>query len=110
MPSFLVGAQSGGVQVMSGNPWSGSPTQPTGCWFRVSQAVSGLVYQGYSGGLTINSGVALATGGFLDGIERGPGEEWNVALGPAGIPGIHFTCVAGVSGTLRVYFDPYRKA
>lgn len=109
MPSLLVGAQSGGVPMVSGNPFSGRITQPGGALLRVAKSVSGLVYVGYSGGVTITSGGALSSGGLLDGIELANGEERNIYSPPGGLANIFLTTPAATSGTLRVFWDPYRK-
>ncbi len=109
MPSFLVGAQSGGVQIVSGNPFSGRPLQPGGAFFRVAKSVSGLVYAGYSGGLTITSGGALSSGGLLDGIEMANGDERYLYTPTGGLQNIYFTTAAAISGTIRVFWDPYQK-
>lgn len=109
MPSFLVGAQSGGVQLTSGNPFSGAIPQPSSVFLRVSKVVSGLVYLGYSGGLTITSGTVFSSGGLLDGIEMANGDERSVALPPGGLECLYFTTVAGISGTVRIFWDRYPK-
>ncbi len=106
MPSMLVGAQSGGVPLTSGNPYSGNFNYPSPLRVKLSNAVSGLVFVGYSGNLTASSGVGLSTGGSLDGVELKAGDAYSLMMNPAfGPSSIFVTCAATVSGTLRLFYD-----
>lgn len=106
MPSTIVGAQSGGVVLVSGNPYSGIYPQPGGLLLRLAGESSGNAYIAYSGGVTINSGGALASGGLRDGMEIRPGDAWlGVKIPPNGIAGIYATVAAAVSGQVRINWN-----
>lgn len=109
MPSTLVGAQSGGVFLVSGNPYSGRPGFLRGIVLKSSIASSGNVYVSCSGGVTITSGGALASGGMMDGMELVPGQFYPGGFylpGTEGPAGIALTCAATVSGFVRVFWTP----
>jgi len=107
MPSAVIGFISGGVQLVSGNPYSGLPYQPRGITLKPSQTsgpqFSGAIYVGFSGGLTITSGGSLSSGGQLDGFELVPGNQidWPVMGGPVNIWAI--TPAASSGGRLFWY-------
>lgn len=107
MPSTLIGAQSGGVYLVSGKFFSGT-IWPIGFWtLKAARANSGMVYVGLSGGVTITSGGALASGGMLDGMEMAPGDTYPVPkfAVSGNASGVMVTCAAGVSGFCRVFWE-----
>lgn len=107
MPSLQVGAFSGGVQLVSGNPFSGNKIVPyAGIQVKVDpDTLSGLVWLGYSGGLTIKSGGALSSGGMLDGFPLKTGEQFFIPklLAPT-VDRVWLTTVAANSG-IRVSWE-----
>jgi hypothetical protein len=139
MPSFVVGGISGGQPLFSSglqNPWSGagggSQWPVGGILLRYGAAgmsgnLSGLVYVGFSGGITINSGgLPPASGavlaGLRDGMPMAAGDTYFVPRlacgGFSGIavgsglfsgstppPNVWFTCDAGASGQARMYYE-----
>lgn len=103
MPSTLIGGQSGGVQLVSGNPWSGQMTAPTGLRLRVTSNSSGSAFIAYSGGITIFSGGALASGGMSDGLEMRVTDPWyTMQLPVGGAQNIYATATAANSGQVRI--------
>lgn len=107
MPSLLIGAQSGGVPLVSGNPYpfeSGYKVPFTSVFMRLATGVSGLAYVGYSGAITITSGGGLSSGGMNDAMEIAPGNERSLAL-KGGFSNVYATCVSTISGTLRLYWE-----
>ncbi len=81
MPSVLIANHvSGGMPLISGNPWSGKLPMPQSVLnLRAAQSNSGMVYVGFSGGVTVNSGgFPLSGGGMLDGVEVGPGQSYAI--------------------------------
>jgi hypothetical protein len=117
MPSCLPGFVSGGAPIVSGNPFSGYfDRPPTGIRFKLSRAVSGLVYLGVnrlmaSGGITSTSGGALSSGGINDGWELGPGDETflpaGLLQGSGGLVNrVYVHVPAAISGTMRVFWRP----
>lgn len=112
MPSTIVGALSGGVPLVSGNPYSGDMTPYGGVQLRVSSDASGSVYVGValglrSGGITITSGGALASGGLSDAMELRPNDAYFVPrLQCSGqLDKIYATVVAGISGRVRLFWE-----
>lgn len=107
MPSTLIGAQSGGVQLVSGNFFSGTSWPHGGIQLKASRSNSGHVYVGLSGGVTQTSGGALASGGMLDGMEVAPGDAYFipklVCSGRA--TAVFITCDPTVSGRCRVFWE-----
>ena len=107
MPSLLIGAQSGGVRLVSGNPYSGASIPFHGVFLRLAAAISGYAYVGFSGGITIGSGGGLSSGGLADGIEIGAGGERYVGTPGGGLEDVYLTCLTTLSGTLRMFWQPY---
>lgn len=108
MPSTIVGDISGGVPLISGNPWSGQKTSPTGIYMKVGATLTSGVfaYVAYSGGITVLSGGALASGGIRDGFQIAPGETIARRLPPGGPANIFANTPAATSG-LRLFWDLY---
>lgn len=107
MPSTVVGGQSGGVSLWtSGALWSGPGLGVVGGV--MIKVASGPVYVGFSGGLTINSGIVNGLSGPMDGFEV------TAADGPVVIPKLLIqsgnrlwaTCPTAASGVPRVYWHP----
>jgi len=107
VPSTQLISQSGGVQLASGNVYSGRAV--TGVFLRLAASGASPIYLGYSGGLTITSGGALASGGLMDGIELYQGQERYMRCGPGGIASI-FAAVPVASSGVRLFFDPQPPA
>ncbi len=102
---------SGGASLISGNPWSGNIFPWSEVFVKVGIAVSGLVYVGValdraSGGLTMNSGGALTSGGIADGVELRPGDSFTIPrLLCSGNPDkIMVGVPTAISGTMRIYW------
>lgn len=108
MPSLIVGAQSGGVPIVSGNPYSGKFPQFGGVSLRVTTNSSGSAFVAYSGNITMFSGGALTSGGLRDGLELRVGDPAvGIAIPPNGLEGIYATVAATVSGQVRLAWNPY---
>lgn len=75
MPSTQFFVQSGGIPLVSGNPYSGTPWPVGGVQVKVSKEVSGLLYVGWSGTPTFTSGGSLSSGGMADAWPLANGEE-----------------------------------
>lgn len=113
MPSTLIGAQSGGVQLVSGRFFSGTIWPIGGVQLKAGISNSGPVYVALSGGVTIISGGALASGGMLDGYELSPGNTYFVPkfavsgllAASSGGGTVMVTCAAAVSGFCRVFWE-----
>lgn len=103
MPSTVVGALSGGVALLSGNPFSGSIEPYGGIQLYLAKTAPGPVYIGIvrvnmptsgggmwsgsvqylSGAVTITSGGALSSGGgYSDGMELNPDAAYFIPRGP----------------------------
>ena len=78
MPSCQLFSQSGGIQLVSGNIWSGSRLQPIGgIQLKLAKAAPGNIYVGITSGgeaVTITSGGVFSSGGLQDGFEVVPGD------------------------------------
>lgn len=112
MPSVLIGNQSGGQPLVSGNVWSGYAPKPQGgVQLRLDRNASGNVYYGLSGGITIGSGgFFLSGGGNMDGTQLGPGDSaWipRIGTGMSGGMSIYVAGEATVSGQGRLYYEVY---
>lgn len=109
MPSILLGNQSGGQILVSGNPWSGSIRPQGGVQLRLARNASGNAYIGLSGGVTISSGGFLQSGGgLLDGMIMGPGDSYfipRIGTGVSGAFSIYAAGDAAVSGQGRLYWE-----
>lgn len=83
MPSTIVFPQSGGIPLMSGSPYSGSPQLVGGLQLKLAQGAPGAVYVGLpnlSGTTTtMLSGGSLSSGGLADGMELSPGDAYFIA-------------------------------
>ena len=115
MPSVLVGNQSGGQPIVSGNPWSGqNPVPQGGIQLRWDGTASGYLYVGLSGNLTVASGGLYQSGsawsGMLDGMQLSPGDTYwipRIATGISGNINIFVTADAAASGQGRLYWEAY---
>lgn len=122
MPSTIVGGQSGGVLLVSGNIFSGSildvgndyPTgggRVGGIQLKLAASASGIVYVGLpnlSGTVTtINSGGFLSSGGLADGMPLSPGQDYFVPRSrlTSGIQSVRMLPEAAASGQARMYFE-----
>jgi hypothetical protein len=120
MPSVLIdNNQSGGMPLISGNPWSGRAPQPQSALvIKAARSNSGNVYVGFSGGVTVLSGgYPLSGGGMRDGMPIGPGGVYQIprsvftAGGTSGVYansggfGIYVAEDAQCSGQGRVYWE-----
>ena len=123
MPSTLVFPQSGGINLVSGDIFSGNSLPVGGFQLKLARAAPGPIYVGirrnnqlpdygqFSGGLsgsypTITSGGTLSSGGMLDGMELSPGDAQfipRIAL-PSGIQDIKIAVPAASSGG-RLFYD-----
>lgn len=111
MPSTLLGAQSGGVVLVSGNPYGANRNLGTpvvrGIYLRLASTSSGNAYWGYSGDITVTSGGALASGGMRDGFEIRPGDApITIKLPPDGPDSVVMTVASTVSGFVRAFWTP----
>lgn len=114
MPSMLVGNQSGGDLVISGNPWSGFYAPLGYVRLRWDFLASGACYIGFSGGLTANSGQVLGSGGIssgmLDGMQLPPGQYYDVPksvfANHSGSFQLFATCDSACSGK-RLYIEVF---
>lgn len=115
MPSLqLLGAQSGGTPLVSGDVFSGMPLPVGGVQLLLDSSGAGPVYVGlpvpswFSGqvsGLyvpTINSGGSLSSGGLTDGVKLGQGNGYFVPKlrMTSGIQSIRIAVPAGSSGAI----------
>lgn len=114
MPSVLVGTQSGGQLIISGNVFSGQgPARPQGgIQFRTDKLASGAIYVALSGNMTINSGTISAggvtSGGGMDGMPVYAGDGYwlpRLACGmTSGSINVYAQAEAASSGN-RLYFE-----
>lgn len=116
MPSLQVFPQSGGIGIVSGNPYSGTLFPVGGVQLKVDTS-GGPIYVGLaiplgvtppvSGGpMTFTSGGSLTSGGLLDGVQLAPGDPYfipKVRLS-SGLQTIRLNCAAASSGT-RLYWE-----
>lgn len=113
MPSVLLGFLSGGVDLLSGNYWSGRGLVPwAGVQLRAGSLNSGYVYVALSGGMTVTSGGlgsgAFNSGGLMDGMQLAPGDAYFVprlAVGPSGNPNLYALPDAACSGQARLFYE-----
>jgi hypothetical protein len=111
MPSVVIGGQSGGVPLWSGCLFSGIlPRNPTGgILIRSDRASSGSCYLGFSGGVTLNSGGGMFSGGFRDGLDIGPREACflpNTLLANQFMSGATLWATTALSGWVRLHIVP----
>lgn len=106
MPSVIVGAQSGGVVLISGNPFSGRLWPIAGVLLKPSRDNTAAVYATFSGVATITSGGGLSSGGGADGMELSPGDAYMVpkAFCSGDVQKIRLTVAAASSGQ-RVFWE-----
>ena len=122
MPSTLVGGQSGGVLLVSGNVYSGSildigtgypggQGRVGGCQLKLASSASGSVYVGLPGlsgaAVTIGSGGFLSSGGLADGIPLSPGQDYFVPRSRlvSGVETIQLIPEAAASGQARLFWE-----
>lgn len=74
MPSCQFFVQSGGVPLVSGDIFSGTPFPIGGVQLVLDKAAPGPVYVGTSGTPTFLSGGSLSSGGLADGMKLNPGD------------------------------------
>lgn len=106
MPSLIVGAQSGGVPLVSGMVYSGYGLPKQGVRLYNDVVSSGPVYAAWSGGVTIGSGGALTSGGMNDGIPIPPNVTYHMPMPPGGPASVYLTITAANSGLCRVWWNP----
>lgn len=111
MPSIILGnpLASGPVQIVSGNPWSGSFRPVTGIQLVLDRSASGSIYVGLSGNVTMTSGGFYLSGtlGLNDGLQIQPGGAYFIPKG-ALISGQYNVFVwhdAACSGQARLYYE-----
>lgn len=121
MPSAIIDATSGGVNIVSGNYFSGQGSfKPVGgVKLKAWDSNSGTIYIALSGGVTVLSGMfqasgGLASGGKMDGYPLGRGDTYEVPrLGYSssgtfsGTCGLFVTPDAACSGQARVFWEAY---
>ena len=82
MPSTLVMVRSGGIQLVSGDIYSGGPQLVGTLALKLAAAAPGIIYVGLpnlSGTVpTFNSGGSLTSGGLTDGMEVSPGGTYEI--------------------------------
>lgn len=120
MPSCQLFTQSGGISLISGNPFSGlanlagqSPYPAAGMGLKLSKSGAGPVYigltpfdqlSGFTSGtnVTQTSGGSLSSGGIMDGVELVPGECMFVPKSrlPSGLQSIRIAVPAASSGSV----------
>jgi len=113
MPSVLVGNQSGGQPIVSGNYFSGRAGPIGGIQLRWSPSASGNAYVGYSGGITVASGGLFQSGtdwiGQLDAMPLKPGDALFVPKlmlnSGQGFTNVYVLCDAAASGQGRLYWE-----
>jgi hypothetical protein len=112
MPSTIIGAQSGGVSLVSGRFFSGAIWPIGGLQLIADRNNSGAVFVALSGNVTISSGGGLGSGGMLDGLPLYPGDSYFVPkfaisgnLATSGTAIVTVTVAAGVSGFCRLYWE-----
>ena len=122
MPSTLVGGQSGGVLLVSGNIYSGSfldvgtgypgaQGRVGGIQLKLGGDASGFVYVGLPGlsgtVMTTTSGGFLSSGGLADGIPLSPGQDYFVPRSrmTSGIQTVRLIPVAAASGQARMFWE-----
>ena len=74
MPSTQFFFQSGGIPLVSGDPYSGTPFPIGGVQVRLQKAASAPIYVGWSGTPTVGSGGVFSSGGMADGQQLTPGD------------------------------------
>ncbi|RJQ26423.1 hypothetical protein C4577_03665 [Candidatus Parcubacteria bacterium] len=85
MPSAILISQSGGVGLISGNIFSGTPWPLGGVQLQYNASGPGPIYVGLpspisaTGAVTIKSGGGLSSGGLADGVEIYPGQPYFVS-------------------------------
>lgn len=122
MPSVLIdNSQSGGMPLISGNPFSGRQYAPQSeLIIKASRTNSGSIYVALSGGVTVLSGgFALSGGGQRDGMEIGPGGSYSIprlafdkgsasgSFAVSGGFGIYVACDPAASGQARVFWEAF---
>ena len=121
MPSCIIdNSASGGQLIISGNFWSGKLLPVGGVNFVADPNNSGLIYIGFSGGLTVRSGNYPLSGGIYSGANDGcPVKPGNTYFVPAiafgnrggfnsGQPNMYAACDAAASGGFaRLFFDTF---
>lgn len=111
MPSSIIGAISGGVQLVSGNIFSGAGLAfvPNGIRLmpdpNSGPALSGQIFISFSGGVTTRSGGALASGGLRDGMPLQNGVHTLLRL-QGKITDLFCTVDAATSGA-RLFWSVY---
>lgn len=81
MPSCQLLSASGGIRLVSGDLYSGSPQLIGGVQLKLAKGAPGAVYVGLpalsgSAAVTATSGGSLSSGGLLDGMELNPAEAY----------------------------------
>ncbi len=113
MPSIIVGNHpaSGAMILVSGNPWSGQNVPVGGVQLYLDPNASGRIYVGLSGGMTLNSGGQVLSGGGLnDGMAIAPGGAYfipRIAFRSSGTINIYVHNDAAASGQARLYYEIY---
>jgi len=116
MPSLIVGFLSGGINLLSGNYYSGTKSQiPTGgLQLRADKNNPGVIYFALSGGITIQSGAIQQSGGALSGLTDGlpiyAGDACfvpRIGLGLSGQMQLFVASDLNGSGTNRLYYDSF---
>lgn len=74
MPSTQFFVQSGGIPLVSGDPYSGQPWPIGGVQVKLQNAAPASLYVGWSGTPTFASGGSLSSGGMGDGYQLRPGD------------------------------------
>ena len=111
MPSALLFSQSGGIGLVSGAIFSGTPLPIGGIQFKLAKAAPSLIYvclPNLSGSVaTGTSGGSLTSGGLSDGMEVSPGDAYFVPRSRlvSGIETPRLIVPAAASGG-RLFWEP----
>ena len=112
MPSTLLFTQSGGIALVSGEIYSGSPQLVGGIQLKLANAAPGLIYVGLpnlSGTInTSTSGGSLTSGGLTDGMELSPGQAYFIPKTRlvSGVLTVRLIVPATASGG-RLFWEPF---
>ena len=114
MASILLGFQSGGTPLVSGNIFSGTISPYAEVRLYNSISSSGSAYVGMatsfaSGGITTTSGGDFSSGGLADGMDIPPNGRYDLPrlVCSGQINKLYATVVAGVSGRVRLFWDAF---
>ena len=111
MPSTRVFVQSGGIALVSGAIYSGTPLPIGGVQLKLAAGAPGIVYVGLpdlSGSVsTFTSGGSFSSGGLADAMEMSPGDAYLIPKYRlvSGIETVRLLAPAASSGA-RMFWEP----